>query len=309
MNIFLTLYVLQKIKGVGPKTIFKINKERLAGIHSSRQLYELVCEISSTNSRIKAVPVEVVENFLDAGKRVAEVHDKLQIKAVHYYDTDYPENFRNIASPPVIFYAKGNIASLSQPGIAVIGTRNVSPFGRKIGQRIGSSVAEHGLTVISGLAKGCDTAGHVGCLDAGGVTIAIVATPLDQTYPEENTALSERIVENNGCIISEYPVGMRSTPFFFVQRDRLQCGLANSLIVVETGLTGGSWHAINGCLSLKKPLACFAYKAEHYSLYPHSRGNHSLIHSHRALPILDASSLEGFIRMSSAVQTAFFDEY
>ena len=306
MSTFLTLYVLQNAKGIGPKTICKIGRQRLESVETSQQVHELVSELASTNARIKTPSIDEIEDLRDSGKRIAEAHNRLSIKTVCYYDNDYPDSLRVIPSPPVILFARGNVASLKQPGLAVIGTRNISPFAQKVGQRIGEIVAERGLTVISGLAIGCDTSGHVGCLNAGGATIAFVATPLDQTYPKENTLLAEEIVEKNGCIVSEYPVGTPSNPYFFIQRDRLQCGLANGVIVVETGLKGGTWHAVNGCMKLKKPLGCFAYKPEHYDQFPHSQGNRLLIQSQKAVALHDRDTISGFIDLSCGTQTALF---
>lgn len=304
MSTFLTLHVLQNVKGVGPKTICKISRQRIESVKTSQQIYKLVSELASSNARISTPTIEEIEKRLESGKRIAELHDKLSIKTINYYDDDYPAILKEISSPPITLFARGNVASLKMPGLAVIGTRNVSPYAQKVGQRIGEFVAEQGLTVISGLAIGCDTAGHTGCLNAGGITVAFVATPLDQTYPKENTNLAEEIVEKNGCIVSEYPVGTPSNPYFFIQRDRLQCGLANGVIVVETGVKGGTWHAVNGCLKLGKPLGCFTFKEEHYTRYPHSRGNKLLIQKYRAVELYDSNSLNAFIESACNVHPA-----
>lgn len=302
MNTFLTLYVLQNVKGIGPKTISKISKQRIESAETSLQIHELISEIACSNTRIGKPSVEEIEKLLESGEKITELHDRLSIKTICYHDDDYPQSLKVIPSPPIILFARGNVASLKLPGLAVVGTRNVSPFAQKVGQRIGQFIAERGLTVISGLASGCDTAGHVGCLNAGGITIAFVATPLDQTYPAENTELSEQIVEKNGCIVSEYPVGTQSNPYYFIQRDRLQCGLAKGVIVVETGLKGGTWHAVNGCLKLKKPLGCFSYKQIHYSKYPDSQGNKLLIQEHKAMELYDSNTLNTFIESACFIQ-------
>lgn len=303
MSTFLTLYVLQNAKGVGPKTISKISRQRIESVETSQQIYELISELASSNAKISTPTVEEIKKRLESGKKIAELHDKLSIKTINYYDDDYPDNLRTIPSPPIIMYAKGNTASLKQPGFAVIGTRNISPDAQRIGERIGELVAEHGFTVISGLAIGCDTAGHTGCLNAGGITVAFVATPLDQTYPKENTNLAEEIVEKNGCIVSEYPVGTPSNPYFFIQRDRLQCGLANGVIVIETGVKGGSWHAVNGCLKLKKPLGCISFKQEHYSHFSHSLGNKMLIKKYKAMELYDNYTLQAFFESAGLAQS------
>lgn len=306
MNTFLTLYTLLKIKGIGPTTINKLGKQLVTSIETSKDIHDLISELASNNARIHTISIDEIETFFDAGKMVLEKHDRLSIKAINCFEDTYPDNFKNIPSPPIILYAKGNITSLKQPGIAVIGTRNISPYAKKIGQRIGEIVADNGLTVISGLAIGCDTAGHVGCLKADGTTIAIVATPLDQTYPEENIPLEKQILENKGCVISEYPVGTPGSPYHFIQRDRLQCGLANGVIVIETGKSGGTWHAINGCMKLKKPLGCFSFTKEHYSRYMHSLGNKQLIENMQAVALYDKATLQRFLEACNMMPQVLF---
>ncbi|MCR5336378.1 MAG: DNA-processing protein DprA, partial [Synergistes sp.] len=137
-------------------------------------------------------------------------------------------------------------------------------------------------------------------------TIAFVATPLDQTTPRENTRLTEEIAEKNGCVVSEYPVGTPFRQYFFTERDRLQCGLAESVIVVECGLKGGTWHAINGGLKLNKPIGCFAYRPEHYAEFPDSLGNKKLLESGKAVALHDEESLNSFIERPGTVQTELF---
>lgn len=306
MDTFLKLYVLQNVRGIGHKTIFKLDRQKLDGIETGQHLYELVAELGSNNARIKTISIEEIMDLLDKAKKIAEKHDRLSIRTIHLFDKEYPDSFKVIPVPPIIIFAKGNISSLKEPGIAVIGTRNISPYAQKVGQRIGEIVAENGLTVISGLATGCDTAGHVGCLRAGGTTIAIVATPLDQTYPEENIPLEKQIIENNGCVISEYPVGTPVSPYYFIQRDRLQCGLANGVIVVETGHTGGTWHAINGCKKIGKPLGCFSFTQEHYSRFMHSIGNKQLIEKKEAVALYDKVTLQKFLETCNTMPPVLF---
>ena len=185
--------------------------------------------------------------------------------------------------------------SFYHKGIAVIGTRDAPPLGEKIGKRFGSVIAAHGLSVISELAHGCDTAAHIGCLDAQGVTIAIMPTPLNQVYPKENADLAKRIIRENGCLLSEYPVGSKMQPHNLVDRDRLQCGLARGVIVVEAGLKGGTYHAVNGARKLKKAVGCFVYPDAHYKEYEQSLGNLKMIEDGIALPLHNADSVKSFI--------------
>ena len=273
------------IKGVGPNTILKkISSSCLKDIDGLSSLYDVYRE--NLAARLKnVISMDELGKLFETAQRIHEFNIKYGISEITYYDRIYPENFKSMQrgrsgiTPPVIFYAKGNIESLARMGIAIIGTREVSRYGYEVGKHYAKRVVDQGCTVISGLAEGCDSSGHIGCLESKGITIAILPTPInkDKVYPKTNTKLANDILENNGCLISEYHEFSPVNRYNFVNRDRLQCGLADGTIVVETGEKGGTMHAVNGTIKLGKPLGCFSYTEEHYQQYEHSRGNKLLL--------------------------------
>lgn len=287
---------LMHIKGFGPKTIGKFLSQNLGNIADMMDLYNVLQEQFSNKKSIK-LPDK--DGFLTIQNRVQDILEQTEADGeviINYKDEHYPPQFLSLSDKPLLFFAKGNISALKRQGIAVVGTRAISPLGEKIGFRFGEVLSENGKTVIGGLAKGCDTAGHKGCLNKHGVTIAILGTPLNQVYPKENVGLARQILEANGCLISEYPIGTPVTPYNFVKRDRLQCGLADGVIVVETGVKGGTMQAVHGAQQLGKPVGCFNYTEQHYVDYPHSLGNKKLIQDGYALALHDQKSIDDFLR-------------
>lgn len=266
---------ISKVKGLGPKTLLPYLQHK-GNIASEDEAYQMICKIQKENPRVRTIPTK--EEFSDwiqeTQTRLAK-QESLSIHSICYGEKDYPDGFKDLDRPPLYFFYKGNKEAIKQDGIAVIGTRNVTPYTETIGKHIGSYVAKKGLTVISGLALGSDAAGHTGCLEGKGTTIAIVATALNTVYPKKNAPLQDEILANGGCVISEYPIG---TPFiarYLVERDRLQSGLAKGVIVVATGEMGGTWHAVNEAFSLHRPVAYFDYtKCQKYDYQndPHVMG-------------------------------------
>jgi DNA processing protein len=129
------------------------------------------------------------------------------------------------------------------PSIAIIGTRKPSPDGAIKAYELGAQYGEKGYNVVSGLALGCDTQAHLGCLDKNGVTTAVMGGGLDEIYPKSNRKLADRILEQGGLLVSEYFPGQITNAARLVQRDYIQAALSESVLIVETGIRGGSLHA------------------------------------------------------------------
>lgn len=151
----------------------------------------------------------------------------------------YPEMLKTIASPPPVLSVRGNVASLQQPQLAMVGSRRCSAYGAEVGHWLAFELAGCGLTITSGLARGIDTQAHQGALAAGGSTIAVVATGLDRIYPRSNAGLAAQCCRN-GALISEFALGTPPLPVYFPQRNRIISGLAHGVLVVEASLGSGS---------------------------------------------------------------------
>ena len=162
-------------------------------------------------------------------------------------DPGYPKSLKNTLDPPPVLYVLGQLDQQDGPGVAVVGSRRATPYGRTTAERFGRELAELGFTVISGMARGIDTYAHRGCLAAGGPTIAVLGCGLDYVYPPENRNLMEKISQN-GAVISEFPLGTPPKAGHFPVRNRIISGLALGVLVVEAAATSGSLITVDWAL-------------------------------------------------------------
>jgi DNA processing protein len=155
-------------------------------------------------------------------------------------DPAYPPRLKEIYDPPLILYIRGNPALLARPGIAMVGTRHPTPYGTGMAERLACDLASQGLVIISGMARGVDTASHRGAISAKGKTIAVFGTGVDVIYPKENSRLSEQILSLGGALISEFPLGTFAAPQNFPIRNRILSGMSVGVLVVEAAEYSGT---------------------------------------------------------------------
>jgi len=155
-------------------------------------------------------------------------------------DPAYPPRLKEIYDPPLILYIRGNPAMLARPGIAMVGTRHPTPYGTGMAERLACDLASQGLVIISGMARGVDTASHRGAISAKGKTIAVFGTGVDVIYPKENSRLSEQILALGGALISEFPLGTFAAPQNFPIRNRILSGMSVGVLVVEAAEYSGT---------------------------------------------------------------------
>ncbi len=168
--------------------------------------------------------------------------DRLQslgINFVCYTDPDYPENLREIYDPPPVIFLKGLLKSADNLGIAVVGARKASPYGLVVAEKLAKDLAAVGVTIISGMARGIDSAAHKGALAGGGRTIAVLGCGVDIVYPRENRRLMDEIIDR-GAVISEFPPGTAPEPWRFPVRNRIISGLSRGTVVVEAAERSGA---------------------------------------------------------------------
>jgi DNA processing protein len=187
-------------------------------------------------------------------------------------DPGYPPLLNEIPDPPVLLFVHGNPEFLSQPQLAIVGSRNPSHDGRSLAREFAAHLATCGLTITSGLATGIDTAAHEGALHAGGNTVAVTGTGLDRVYPARNRDLAHRIAAN-GALVSEYPPGTAPVPSNFPRRNRIISGLSLGTLVVEAALRSGS--LITARAALEQGREVFAIPGSIHN--PLARGCHALI--------------------------------
>jgi DNA processing protein len=172
----------------------------------------------------------------DEAKRVAEAGGSFLTRE----DAAYPQRLLEIYDPPAVLWIRGDASLLARPGIAVVGTRQPSPYGAGMAEMLSRDLANRRLVIISGMARGVDSAAHKGALDAGGKTVAVWGTGIDVVYPKENKKLAERIVESGGAIVSEFALGTFPAPQNFPLPNRILSGMSIGVLVVEAGEYSGT---------------------------------------------------------------------
>jgi DNA processing protein len=155
-------------------------------------------------------------------------------------DSCYPPRLKEIYDPPLVLYVRGNPEVLPQPGIAMVGTRHPTPYGSGMAERLACDLAAQGLVIISGMARGVDTASHRGAIAAKGKTVAVFGTGVDVIYPKENSRLSEQILALGGALISEFAMGTFAAPQNFPIRNRILSGMSVGVLVVEAAEYSGT---------------------------------------------------------------------
>ena len=178
------------------------------------------------------------------------------ISVVSMEDAAYPVGLKEIYDPPLVLYIRGNVEALTRPGIAMVGTRHPTPYGSGMAERLGYDLAAQGLVIISGMARGVDTASHRGAVAAKGITVAVFGTGVDVIYPKENSRLSEQILATGGALISEFPMGTFAAPQNFPIRNRILSGMSLGVLVVEAAEYSGT--RITARLALEQNRDVFA---------------------------------------------------
>ena len=177
------------------------------------------------------------QNHFDLEKEEASMQ-KFQ---THYYaqvDSEYPSALKELYDPPIGLYWRGNYV-VDQPCVAIVGTRRATLYGRSVAKRFASELARMGFCIVSGLARGIDTAAHEGALEVGGKTVAVMGCGLDIIYPPENLDLYRQVAAE-GAAVSEFPFGRRADRQTFPMRNRVVAGMSEAVIVVESDAAGGS---------------------------------------------------------------------
>jgi DNA processing protein len=252
-------------------------------VDSYERLYEIIKSIKG--SAFQKVTLDYLSDANKIAKKVVDESERQGIGYVALYDEDYPELLKNTINeegklePPLLIWYRGDLSITKMPGLAVIGTREPTNEGIAGGQYLASEFAKIGFNIISGLAVGCDTCGHVGALKVGGKTTAILANGLDHNsiYPPDNQDLAEEIVEKGGLLLSEYRIGSSVSRFTLVARDRLQSGLAKATLVIQTGENGGTMHAATATLQARKPLYTMLFKDDATNKQEKCLGNALLV--------------------------------
>lgn len=280
------LYSLAHLSHLGPRTALKLR--------AVFPTYSVWSEVDGGNQRRKLEEAigpkysSLLSVSWDAllEKAIADIrrHENEQIRVICIDDDDYPPLLRAIADPPLILFMKGHIDVLKEClTVAIVGTRDSTPAGNTVAFRIARFFGHNTCAIVSGLAKGIDTAAHKGTLDAKGRTVAVFGTPLNKIYPAENKALAGEILDTGGAWVSEIPLFKGTHRNSFVQRDRIQSGLSVAVIPVQTDVEGGTMHTVQFATEQNRLLFCPRPLSGEQGLKQYG-GINVLINDGRAIP-------------------------
>jgi DNA processing protein len=206
---------------------------------------EGVFRASLTELEAAGLPAGAAQS-LATGRSIELAQDELAkaasagIRVVSLDDPEYPPELRQIYDPPLLLYVRGNVAAISQPGIAMVGTRHPTPYGMGMAERLACDLAARNVVIFSGLARGVDTFAHRGAVSAKGKTVAVFGTGVDVMYPKENSRLAEQMLSFGGALISEFPLGTFAAPQNFPIRNRIISGISLGVVVVEAAEYSGT---------------------------------------------------------------------
>ncbi len=271
-NETISLIHLNMIQGVGLKTVQVLrdifgSAER--ALQATSQELEKIERLSPTmRDLLSRKPVQYPI------ERELELIQEYGCQVVTLYDDAYPPRLKEIDTPPLVLYIRGKLTSEDSLSISLVGSRDAKDYGRKVSYRLSFQLAQRGLTVVSGLAKGIDTSAHRGALEAGGRTIAVMGSGLSFIYPATNRDLAEKI-RASGTLISEFPMAVEPKPRNFPRRNRIISGLTLGTVVVEASNRSGA--LITARLAGEQGREVFAVPGEIFSEL--STGTHKLINN------------------------------
>jgi len=262
------LLCILKVQGLGPRNLKKLRNQ----FGTCRDIWEAPIEkVSAVVGAALAQGLKEVRQRCDPEQELSTCRS-LGIEVMAEFEEGYPQALREIYSPPPLVFYRGDIKALEGTGVAVVGSRKATPYGKMVARRLGRDLAQAGMVVVSGMARGVDSESHWGCLEGGGLTMGILGNGIDVVYPRENRALYSRVAEQ-GLLLSEYPPGTKPDPKHFPVRNRLISALSRGVVVVEAQEKSGAMITVGFALEQGKDV--FAVPGPVTS--QNSRGPHMLL--------------------------------
>jgi DNA processing protein len=257
------------LPGMGPRTQSRI----LRSVQNVSELFSMgTATLRSIGVAEVTIPAIRARAYKQSAKEILTWAAKEQCSVIPYGSQKYPALLSEIADPPIVLYALGSLKPLQMPGIAIVGSRRPTLYGLQAARSLASELAERGICVVSGLARGIDAAAHGGCLQTGGSTLAVLGCGIDTVYPPEHRQLKEKIAAS-GTVLSEFPPGTPPAPHNFPIRNRIISGLSLGSVIVEAREKSGS--LITARLALEQNREVFAIPGNIFS--PSSFGPNFLI--------------------------------
>lgn len=212
--------------------------------------------------------------------------NKSEARLVTFWDKEYPENLKKIYDPPVMLFVRGNLLNADKYSVAIVGTRNPTTYGKHTAEKFSAELAEQGIAIVSGLARGIDTIAHATAVRAGGRTIAVLGSGVDVIYPSENKKLVDQILMG-GAIVSEYYMGSKPDAVNFPRRNRIISGITLGTILIETDVNGGAMITAGTALDQNREV--FAVPGNIFE--KKSKGTNKLIKEGRAKLVQEISDV------------------
>lgn len=261
---------LSLVKGIGPR----LQQVLLERFGSPRAVLaaapDMLRGVPGIGPKVTAALFEA-RGSDDAEKVLARCRQRgLQLLARHV--ESYPAMLREIPDPPAILYCRGAIEPRDALAVAIVGSRRCTPYGRQLAEKLAGGLARAGMTIVSGLARGIDGFAHRGALQAGGRTIAVLATGVDEIYPAEHENLADEVALH-GAVLSESPLGQKPLAGLFPQRNRIISGLSLGVIVIEAPRKSGALHTARHALEQGREVFAVPGRIDN----PASAGCHDLI--------------------------------
>ncbi|KGP64228.1 DNA-binding protein [Legionella norrlandica] len=236
MNNLRHFLALNRMNKIGPRTVLKLLKKWPD--------LNLMFQLSGSELEQAGLPPLLAQTIKDFNLDLinADLNWLNSSENHHILTWDspyYPKLLKEIADPPIVLYAKGQLSALEQPNLAIVGSRNSSITGNENAREFSKELAKYGITIVSGLALGIDAHAHLGCLEARGQTIAVLGTGIDCIYPRRHIKMAEQITEN-GLLLSEFPLKSPPIAGHFPLRNRIISGLSLCILVIEAAIKSGS---------------------------------------------------------------------
>lgn len=281
------ILTLQKLPSVGSKSIRDIfSLDDFKKPTSPEDMIKLISKANSLNKNIKIPTKDDVLNSWNEANEVVNNSIKNNIELIPKSSPYYPQLLLKIENSPELLHVQGNVSLLNKSCIAVVGTRKPTNKGICVAKKMSEFFSKKNYVIVSGLANGIDTAAHETALNTKGMTIAILAHPLNKISPKKNLHLAKKILDEGGALISEYPLGGKNNRGSFVQRNRIQTGLSLGTAVIETKIKGGTMHTADFCKKQGRQLIVFNPDKEVFTDNSFS-GNYKLINEKKADIVLD----------------------
>lgn len=261
---------LNRMEGLGPIKVRALIDE----LGSPQAVFEVD---GDALQRVRGVGEKLRSSILEQRSRIdpqAEIEQaaEMGIRIITPLDAEYPAALKSIYDPPLALYVRGGFLPSDDHSLGMVGSRKATHYGLNVADRLAYQLAQTGFTIVSGLARGIDTAAHRGALKAKGRTIAVLGAAIDQLTPPENAELADAIAQH-GAVVSEYPLGRQADRQTFPYRNRIISGLSQGVLVVEAGVKSGSLHTADAALEQGRSVFAIPGRIDH----PSAKGTNRLI--------------------------------